>query len=58
MGLVWSLMSYVWPSATPKSEDESGLDDRLTCQEKEQVRHTWSLVRQNLQAAGNGFFLA
>lgn len=53
MGLVWSLISYVWPSAADQVDPITGLSQK----EKQDVRHVWDLVSQDLEAAGKGFFL-
>jgi len=58
MGLIWSVMSYVWPSAAPSSLDQVDPVTGLSQREKQDVRQIWDLVSQDLEGAGIGFFTA
>jgi len=57
MGILWSLMSYIWPSAASVDPDVDPVTG-LSRKEKQDVRQVWSFVSKDLEAAGTGFFLA
>lgn len=58
MGIIWSVMSYIWPSATSPPLDQVDPVTGLSQKEKQDVRQIWDIVSQDLEGAGVGFFLA